>query len=226
MGMEIHNLDNNNRAWWFIAEPVVNNASTLIAVEVLTRFAAPGTPCFHIAKLNKQQKIKLLREQLSLIDKKRHFFEENQLLCSVNVDLEMAFALLEERDIVELATAHSFLRIEVAEHFPDLAQGLNNPLLRELHNKYTLWLDDFGSAASHFPCLQRGMYEAVKIDKHFFWRHRNSPVWQTTLAEIKHYCEFIIVEGIETAQHFEFARPHAAAFQGYLFKAFLFDTLA
>ena len=88
--MEIQNLDNNNRAWRFIAEPIVNLKSERIAVEVLTRFAAPGTPFSHISKMNKEQKIRLLREQLCLIHQKRHFFERNQLLCSVNVDVEMA----------------------------------------------------------------------------------------------------------------------------------------
>jgi EAL domain-containing protein (putative c-di-GMP-specific phosphodiesterase class I) len=225
MGMDIQNLDNNNRAWRFIAEPIVNLKSERIAVEVLTRFAAPGTPFFHINNMHKEQKISLLRDQLFLIDKKRHFFESHQLLCSVNVDVEMAFALLEERDIYELATAHSFLRIEVSEDFPNLAEGLNNPLLRKLYNHYTLWLDDFGSASSHFPCLQKGLYEAVKIDKFFFWKHHNSPLWKDTLMQIKDYCQFIIVEGVEQETYFQFAKPYAATFQGYLFDAINFEAL-
>lgn len=43
--------------------------------------------------------------------------------------------------------------------------------------------------------------------------------------QIKDYCQFIIVEGVEQETYFQFAKPYAAAFQGYLFDAINFEAL-
>ncbi|MEJ1267395.1 hypothetical protein WDV93_08290 [Pantoea ananatis] len=65
-----------------------------------------------------------------------------------------------------------------------------------------------------FPVYRKGLYEAVKIDKHFFWEHHNSPLWKTTLTQIKDYCQFIIVEGVEKDTYFQFAKTACCGISG------------
>ncbi|MDF7662836.1 EAL domain-containing protein [Erwiniaceae bacterium L1_54_6] len=208
----------SHNAWTFIAEPILNHDRSIVAMEVLTRFATPGTPPSILSRMPREQKKILLTEQLIQIMNKRVFFEKNNILCSVNIDFDMAYLLIEDEEVNEMISACSYIRLEVSEAFPNLSDGYRNPLLKALHSRYPLWLDDFGSGSSNLRSLQEGLYERVKIDKTFFWKNHSRPELKSLFKRIRKYTCVIIIEGIEKEEYLEIFTDEDILYQGYLFK--------
>lgn len=159
----------------FICEPVYKSDGKLLAVELLSRFTTTSfkSPIYterFLHQLNAQMKIKLLHSQLSEVKNVQNWFIEHQIILSINIDFDMAHAVLNDDNVISLLNSMPFIRLEIMESFPNLSDGAENALLSKLAKRYSLWLDDFGSGNAHIAAAASGFFECVKIDKHFYWQ--------------------------------------------------------
>ncbi|MDR6295901.1 MAG: EAL domain-containing protein [Pantoea dispersa] len=207
------------------AEPIVDRAGNVLAVKIRTHSAAPGGGLRQVGRSTKTQKKKLLKDQLTLIDLKTAYFQNNNILCSINIDFDMALLLIQDEEIAELAKSKPFLRLEILEGFPNLSDGRSNCFLQVLAEEYRLWLGDFGSGESNLRALQENLFDAVRIDNDFFKIYRKSGIWPVIIKNIMRYCKFIIIEGVESIEQCHTIEMDIKALQGGCFKSVRFETI-
>ncbi|OVZ95206.1 diguanylate phosphodiesterase [Yersinia kristensenii] len=209
----------------FICEPVYKSDGKLLAVELLSRFTTTSfkSPIYterFLHQLNAQMKIKLLHSQLSEVKNVQNWFIEHQIILSINIDFDMAHAVLNDDNVISLLNSMPFIRLEIMESFPNLSDGAENALLSKLAKRYSLWLDDFGSGNAHIAAAASGFFECVKIDKHFYWQWGGSATFDNLVMRLRDYCQHVVIEGVET--HLQFSRLADSgidAMQGYLFSS-------
>jgi len=96
----------------------------------------------------------MLKDQLSLIDQKTAYFHNNNILCTINIDFDMAAILIQGEENAELARLKPFLCLEISEGFLNLSDGRSNQVLQALAEEYRLWLGDLGSDETSLRALQ------------------------------------------------------------------------
>lgn len=210
----------------FIAEPVVNPAGKVMALEILSRFnlsESDGKVLFPseflFSKATKDNKKDLFVRQLETVNGKSSFFIENNVLCTLNVDVDIAGFICNTPTVESMLLSMPFIRLEISETFPGMSETKTNKLLYKLSSKFGLWLDDFGAGHANLSALQSGLFETVKIDKKFFWKHAESPLWTVVLREIRRHTASVVVEGVETQAQVSRLRNLVEGMQGYLFPA-------
>lgn len=181
------------------AEPIVDTAGNVVAVNIRTESASPGG---FFSNSGKAQKKKRLKDQLDLIDLKTAYFAENNILCSVCIDFDMAAMLIQDEELATLARSKPFLRLEISEGFPNLSDGRSNRVVQDLATQYRLWLGDLGSGESNLRALQENLYDAINIDNAFYQHYSNSRIWPVIIKNITRYCKVIIVEGSDSAENY------------------------
>jgi len=208
----------------FILEPIVSSGGHLMAMELLSRFFVSGemnptnlSPELLFRKITSEQKKKLLSCQIDAIKTQSIFFLKNNIICSLNIDECLADFICNTPDVRRRLINMPFIRLEISEAFPELDNAMRNPLLTDLSRDFGLWLDDFGSGYANMSAVHSGLFEAVKIDKAFFWKHIESPLWPGLLREVRRDVTSIVVEGVETERHTEQLRDSVEGMQGYLF---------
>lgn len=207
----------------FRFEPIITLNNKLYAVELLTRFEGGCfgrdiEPQSFINSLNEKSVLSLLLGQLTEIDKKSSFFVRNNLLCSVNIDSKMAEVILKSNNIRDLLEKNKFIRLEISENFSFHNKFIGHSVLQELSAVYPLWLDDYGKDFNDINKIKKTRYELVKIDKNFFWENRLSVMWTTLISQVSAYCDYIIVEGVESENQFkELMNSGVLGVQGFLF---------
>ncbi|WP_405425066.1 EAL domain-containing protein [Pantoea stewartii] len=208
----------------FILEPIKCPRGTLLAMELLSRFHVSGEKDAVIfpsdllfRKATSDEKKKLFSHQLDAVEKQAVFFSENNVLCSLNVDVSLAEFICNTPGIKAQLINMPFVRLEISEMFPEMNNSLCNPLLVNLSRDFGLWLDDFGSGYANMSAIHSGLFETVKINKAFFWKHVASPLWPGILREIRRDVTSIIVEGVETEAQTDQLRDSVEGLQGYLF---------
>ncbi|WP_145520345.1 EAL domain-containing protein [Yersinia mollaretii] len=209
----------------FICEPVYRQNGQLFAVELLSRFTTTAfkSPIYterFLHQLNAPMKTKLLCDQLFAVAIHQRWFIDHQIILSINIDFDMAQAVLDNKEIISLLGSMPFIRLEIMESFPNLSDGPKNTLLSKLAERYALWLDDFGSGNSHLAAVASGFFECVKVDKHFYWQWAGSVTFENLVTRLRDHCQCVIIEGVETRQQFtQLADIGVDAMQGYLFNS-------
>ncbi|MGC6388842.1 EAL domain-containing protein [Ewingella sp. S1.OA.A_B6] len=210
----------------YVAEPIVCRNGSLLGVEVLTRFSTRGMlegkldAAKFIIGMKVDSKRQLLLSQLHEIKNQAAFFLRSGLVCSINIDFDMAGIILKNQQVIALLNVLPFVRLEISENFPNLSDGIRNPLLKTLGGLYHLWLDDLGAGNSNMEAVQAGCFECVKIDKNFFWEHGHSRMFPILIRKLSLYTKQIIVEGVESEQQLKRLKQHPiTGTQGYLNKA-------
>lgn len=207
------------------AEPIVDRAGNLLAVKIRTESAIPGWFCNQRGKIGRARKKKVLKDQLSLINQKKEYFQNNNIFCAINIDFDMAAILIQEEEIAKLAKSNPFLRLEISEGFPNLSDGRNNRVLEALAEEYRLWLGDLGSGESNLRALQENLYEAVKIDNVFFKTYSRSRIWPVIIKNIMRYCKLIIIVDVESTEQFHTLENDIKAVQGGFFKSVRLENI-
>lgn len=216
----------------FICEPVYKRDGKLLAVELLSRFTTTSfkTPiCTErfLHQLNAQMKVKLLHTQLSEVKNVQQWFNEHQVILSINIDFDMTHAVLSDDNLISLLDSMPFIRLEIMESFPNLNGGVANALLSKLAKRYTLWLDDFGSGNAHIAAAASGFFECVKIDKNFYWQWGGSVTFHNLITRLRDYCPHVVIEGVETHLQFsQLADIGVDAMQGYLFNSCALEAVS
>lgn len=214
-----------------IAEPITSNKGKLLGVELLTRIDTGGITEsefdmeYFIARLTEDSKRSLLLSQLEEVQVKAQFFIEYRLVCSINIDFDMAGIILKDTEVSTLLGALPFVRLEISERFPNLSDGMKNPLLKELSQRYPLWLDDLGAGHANMEAVQTGMFQCVKVDKKFYWNNCNSLMWPIIIKNISQYCDQIIIEGVENQHQLSKISKGITGIQGYIYKSAPFSKV-
>ncbi|HDC4406029.1 TPA: EAL domain-containing protein [Enterobacter cloacae] len=218
----------------FIAEPIVTTSGQVVGCELLTRFHREDLPVlnskYYIMAMDVEGKRELLKRQLQAIELRASWFRDHRLFCTVNVDTLQARLCVFDREIIELLDKLEFIRLEISEDFEGLELGSEHPVLRTLFNVgYRLFLDDLGSGRTNLAALITGCYEAVKIDRAFYHQEVQKPTFNVLIKNIKKYCPYVIVEGVEQRQELPVLHDAGVtAVQGYLYRSVNFlkvDTL-
>lgn len=214
-----------------IAEPITSTNGKLLGVELITRIDTGGITesefemDYFIARLTEDSKRSLLLSQLEEVQAKAQFFIEYGLVCSINIDFDMAGIIIKDTEVSTLLGALPFVRLEISERFPNLSDGMKNPLLKELSERYPLWLDDLGAGHANMEAVQTGMFQCVKVDKKFYWNNCNSLMWPIIIRNINQYCEQIIIEGVQNQHQLTKIGEGITGIQGYLFKSVPFSKV-
>ncbi|WP_263458493.1 EAL domain-containing protein [Brenneria tiliae] len=211
-------------------EPIYSCRNRLFAMELLTRFNDQGLYSEkYIQQMSSSEKQALLVDQLESITTKQCYFIDNDILLSVNVDFAMAMFLSRDSYIRNLLDNLPFIRLEISENFPNLSDGLRNPLLAKLYERYLLWLDDFGSGNANIYALSQSTFSYVKVDKHFYWemiRNGKEYTLPVLISNIKKYCQGVIIEGVQNnAEYFLLKNCDIDGMQGHIYPSYRLDNL-
>lgn len=81
-----------------------------------------------------------------------------------------------------------------------------------------LWLDDFGCGSANFSSIIDNRFSVIKIDKKIFWDFYNR--YTGLLVELISYIKskhcLVVIEGVESQDHLNFALENGCYSQGYL----------
>lgn len=217
-------------------QPIYRVNGNLMAIELLTAVFHPDTPEQRIspesyfAALAVPQRLQIVQEQLEFLLRWEDKFLAGQLVVSINLDGPTLLAIEHSSTVRQLIARCSWLRFELVEHhlLPEKERIAKIPELG------ALWLDDFGSGMANFSALSGLKFGHIKLARELFILLRASEegrqLFNTLLKLINHYCDGVIVEGVETREEWDAVKDSPAfAAQGYYFSRPLpfeqFDSL-
>ena len=103
-------------------QPIYTTQGRLMAIEVLTVVTHPSDPQKRIAPdryfaaVSIGQRIHVIKEQVVMLAKKKHFFVQNKVLASVNVDAPTLLEMRQDRILKTMIETLPWLRFELVEH--------------------------------------------------------------------------------------------------------------
>ncbi|KNC11155.1 c-di-GMP phosphodiesterase [Klebsiella sp. RIT-PI-d] len=207
-------------AWTY--QPIYRTDGRLMAIEVLTMVTHPDNPGQRIppdryfAEVAVRQRMDVVRDQLAALKQREAFFEQNQVLASVNVDGPTLLAIRQDKALMATINSLPWLRLELVEHVR-LPVDSSFASFCEFG---PLWLDDFGTGMANFSALSEVRYDYIKVARDLFIMLRTTPEGRnlfTLLLELMNrYCQGVIVEGVETLEEWlDVQQSPAFAAQGY-----------
>lgn len=204
----------------YICVPIHSLSGELIALD-LTDFVSQNTP-----KAAEEPETRLLN-QLLTVEHYADYFQQHGLLCCLTLDFQLACVVTESAFIQQILSHLPFVRLKLSEDFPNLHDGLNNPLLRTLIEQLNiLWLDDLGAGDANLNALQSKMFEVVKLDRQFYLDNVSKPFFSILIANIRQYTNRVVVEGVENAIQLEkLASSKIWGVQGYFAPTVALDAL-
>lgn len=216
----------------FILEPVMSQAGAYLGFELLTRYTSIAgksrNPFMVIENMPRHEKRDLLFEQLAELSSVVSLLEQRQLFVSINIDREMVQMLEEDTQLCWLFSNSSVVRLEVSENIDFLRDRAARQTLQQLRSRGLHFiLDDLGTGFANLEALYTGLFDAVKMDKRFFWEQKDKSIFPVLMKNIQRYCPKIIVVGVENKE--DLAALTAIplyGLQGYYFSALEIDELA
>lgn len=215
----------------FILEPVMSQTGGFVGFELLTRYTSVAGKARNaylvIENMPVEEKRALLCEQLGAISTIVAPLEERALFVSINIDRDMVQMLDQEAQLRWLFSASSVIRLEVSESIDVLHDATARQMLQQLKaGGIRFFLDDLGTGFANLEALYTGLFEAVKVDKRFFWEQKDKTIFPVLMKNIQRYCPQIIVEGVENEDDLSaLASVPLYGLQGYYFPAIELDAL-
>ncbi|EFD0656767.1 MULTISPECIES: EAL domain-containing protein [Enterobacteriaceae] len=191
----------------YVFQPMFDRAGKMIAVECLTRFTqVPGSTAITVeqffSEASEELRARILQEQIALVKSYQWWFQQNDVMVTINVD-EATLHLLNDDFIADCVKTIGCLHFEVSEFSSTLVK--RNPAIDALGDKYSFWLDDFGAGYAGFGALVMQSFRFIKMDKNLLWNLCEKKNGQQLMASLLHYFSAnhyqVIVEGIETQEH-------------------------
>ncbi|MFI8416470.1 EAL domain-containing protein [Serratia sp. NPDC078593] len=190
----------------YVFQPIYSMDGRLLALEILSRFNSldgdlvmPIEIGIHL--LDPLQKIELFNEQLLLVEQYALWFVEHQVLLSIPIEEDVVDGILSDAVLRQRLRQLPFIVLGISEAFTQLSAGKNNKKISRLSEVFTLWLNNFGSGKATLNGLYDGLFDYVKIDKHFYWRlfaqQGHDVMFDSLLKNINLLCRGVIVTGIE-----------------------------
>lgn len=223
-------MKNNNVNYVF--QPIYGKRGKLLAVECLTRFPI-GSEYAHISpdrffqQASRSLSVKILMEQVSLIEKYKQWFVENQIIVTLNVDAQSLNALACRKFSERICSINCI-------HF-ELTESVTSLIKDKIHrksslNNYSFWLDDFGAGNAGFSMLYNNQFSFIKLDCFLLWDFMKKAGGEGLMRALLRFFHLnnhqVIVEGVETAEHKLWLNdmPYYAL-QGNLWKEYAIDEL-
>lgn len=196
--MKIHlSADYESEIWFY---PVYASNGHLIAVELVSQFVHESAPVT-LPQLDKEQQLRLLQSQISLLEQHRSIFEEQGILALMRINHQLSVRILESEFLTRKIKQLPFLLLDLSETFPHLAQGIHNPLLATLHREFRLSLSQFGAGNSPANAVYDNVFSCIKLDKYFIQelakRDSFQPFIQSILDNFRSHCEHMIICGVD-----------------------------
>ena len=211
----------------FFCTPVHTLSGEMIAIDLSYRphSAAVGGPLDAVRQPPLAED--RLLHQLLIVEEYADYFRLHGLLCSVAIDFQLARAVTQSSFIQQILSHLPFVRLKLSEDFPNLHDGMDNPLLRTLIEQLNiLWLDDLGAGDANLHALQSNMFEAVKLDRQFYLENVNKPFFSVLINHIRQYTNRVIVEGVAGDGQLETLRNSKIwGVQGYFAQQLTLDSL-
>lgn len=210
--------------------PVWSHEGKLLALEMLSRIELSDNNLNVCAEsffkdASVQCQMEILFWQFEVIDLISKWFIDKNVLLTLNLNNIMADIVLTSPLLCRKVHAYSpFLRIEISEYF--LVQDCElyqDRVISELSKLTRLWLDDFGCGSTSLRWLTDARLEAIKIDKHLFWKMSRCNKGASFLRSLSLLAEemntHMILEGVADIKLLRFAKKTKAyAFQGWLWQ--------
>ncbi len=119
---------------------------------------------------------------------------------SLNVDSLISDCILNDKYIGDYLKNQKNIAFEINEYFHEFNTKCCMVDLKCLSKLCPVWLDDFGRGLTSLTIIDMFNFECIKIDKDYFWEIQYESKLFKILNEVKSYCNFVIVEGVETIE--------------------------
>ena len=191
----------------FVLEPSFKKDGSIHSWEILTKnvkkkdcndyLANESGFCF--TSLSDKEKIDVFQKQILTIEK----LDASELKfkpVSLNVDSLISDCILNDKYIGDYLKNQKNIAFEINEHFHEFNTKCCMVDLKCLSKLCPVWLDDFGSGLTSLTVIDMFDFECIKIDKDYFWEIQSESEFFKIINKIKSYCNFVIVEGVETIE--------------------------
>ncbi|MGX2002923.1 EAL domain-containing protein, partial [Klebsiella pneumoniae] len=119
---------------------------------------------------------------------------------SLNVDSLISDCILNDKYIGDYLKNQKNIAFEINEYFHEFNTKCCMVDLKCLSKLCPVWLDDFGRGLTSLTIIDMFNFECIKIDKVYFWEIQSESEFFKRINKIKSYCNFVIVEGVETIE--------------------------
>ena len=191
----------------FVLEPSYKRDGSVHSWEILTKKVnkknynndLPNEKVFFFSSLNENEIIDVFNKQLLTIAEIDPSFL-NDRPVSLNVDSLISDYILNDRYVSDYIKKQKNITVEIHEDFHEFKHPSCMAELKRLSTLCPVWLDDFGRGLTSIKVIESFKFECIKIDKDYFWEIQNDNDFTAILGKIKSYCDFVIVEGVETIE--------------------------
>lgn len=191
----------------FSLEPSYKSDGSIHSWEILTKkviikktndeSSNETVSCFSL--LNEKEVIDVFNKQLLITPGIDHLPLKGKPI-SFNVDNIISDYILNDRYVGDYIKNNKNIALEINEDFHGFKKMTCMAELNLLSRLCPVWLDDFGSGLTSIKLLELFRFDCVKIDKCYFWEVQYETDFMGILKKVKSYCDFIIVEGVETIE--------------------------
>ncbi|HFP8699707.1 TPA: EAL domain-containing protein [Raoultella planticola] len=191
----------------FSLEPSYKSDGSIHSWEILTKkviikktndeSSNETVSCFSL--LNEKEVIDVFNKQLLITPGIDHLPLKGKPI-SFNVDNIISDYILNDRYVGDYIKNNKNIVLEINEDFHGFKKMTCMAELNLLSRLCPVWLDDFGSGLTSIKLLELFRFDCVKIDKCYFWEVQYETDFMGILKKVKSYCDFIIVEGVETIE--------------------------
>ena len=228
-------LDTDFRSHLLLS-PVRSGRGELLGVGVIAHFINPQTGVripteLLIPRISPEQHVEFFKEKLALVEAHQDFFIRHQKLAWINVDADCARAILNDAGLARRISRLPFIELAINENFPEINQGQENGLLKNLAQRHSLVLSNFGAGIATTRPVVEGLFRRVMLDRNFVLRLIDGPSFepfmQAIVSQLAGYCTSLAIAGIDTDASRQ--RAHAlgfAAMQGLLWPPVEPDDIA
>ena len=199
----------------YLCQPVYTVEGKLLAVELICRFSSADNKLVMPTELvlnllTPQQLLHFLNEQQIWASEHAHWFSDNQVILNISVEEKQVALLLEDENLRNAFSGHTFINFNLSESFPGLSQGRNNSQLVTIKRDFPLWLENFGSGNVTMAPIFDHLFQWVKLDKNLFWQlyegEHFTIVMPSLIRNVNRFCRNIVVDGLDSQDYFEALR--------------------
>lgn len=190
----------------FVLEPSYKKDGSIHSWEILTKSVKKNANDYHaneglfcFSSLSDKEKIDVFKRQILTIEK----LDASKLKfkpVSLNVDSLISDCILNDKYIGDYLKNQKNIAFEINEYFHEFNTKCCMVDLKCLSKLCPVWLDDFGRGLTSLTIIDMFNFECIKIDKDYFWEIQYESKLFKILNEVKSYCNFVIVEGVETIE--------------------------
>lgn len=157
-----------------------------------------------LLQLDDEQRLSLLQKKLQVAEKISPFLLEHQINVIIAVDEWMAQAIVDSEFLQHKVAAIAALELEMTEQFAGINSGIENALLKKLHQITPLALANYGAGKANSKAVYDSLFQRIAIDKGFIQQQMGKlsfkPFFNAIVTNIRPYCQQLVVQGVDSAE--------------------------